>query len=95
MKETIYTIPLNEAFDTDCECAICEFMRKEEINLVNSTMGASMMEPDERITSNEMGYCQRHTQMMYKHGNKLSHALVLETRNLPNMAPALERGNGG
>ena len=39
-----------------------------------------MMEPDERIKSNELGYCQRHTQMMYDYGNKLSHALVLETR---------------
>ena len=80
MKENIYTIPINEVFDMDCECPICEFVKNEELKRVEYSLGASMMEPDERITSNEMGYCQRHTQMMYKHGNKLSHALVLETR---------------
>ncbi len=80
MKETIYTIPINEAFDTDCECPICHFLKKEEYNRVEYSLGASMMEPDSRILSNERGYCSRHTQMMYNYGNKLSHALVLETR---------------
>jgi len=80
LKETIYTIPINEVFDMDTECPICEFIKKEEKNRIEYALGASMMEPDERIRSNEKGYCQRHTQMMYRHGNKLSHALVLETR---------------
>ena len=80
MKENIYTIPINDAFSADCECPICEFMTKEEKNKIEYSLGASMMEPDERIVSNERGYCQRHTQMMYDFGNKLSHALVLETR---------------
>ena len=80
MKENIYTIPINDAFAADCECPICEFMSKEEKNKIEYSLGASMMEPDERIVSNRLGYCQRHTQMMYDFGNKLSHALVLETR---------------
>lgn len=80
MKETIYTIPINDAFSADCECPICEFLSNEEKNRVEYALGASMMEPDERIKSNELGYCQRHTQMMYNFGNKLSHALILETR---------------
>lgn len=80
MKENIYTIPINDAFAADCECPLCEFMSKEEKNKIEYSLGASMMEPDERIVSNERGYCQRHTQMMYDFGNKLSHALVLETR---------------
>lgn len=80
MKENIYTIPLNDAFSTDCECPICEFIKKEEASRVEYALGASMMEPDERILSNELGYCQRHTQQMFNFGNKLSHALVLETR---------------
>ncbi len=80
MKENIYTIPINEAFDADCECPVCEFLKKEENKKIEYALGASMMEPDARILSNEKGYCSRHTQMMYIHGNKLSHALVLETR---------------
>lgn len=80
MKENIYTIPINDAFDADSECPICEFFQKEEKGRVEYSLGASMMEPDERIASNELGYCVRHTQMMYDFGNKLSHALVLETR---------------
>lgn len=80
MKENIYTIPINDAFSSDCECPICEFLRNEEKNRIEYSLGASMMEPDERIVSNKLGYCQRHTQMMYDYGNKLSHALVLETR---------------
>ncbi len=80
MKETIYTIPINDSFSADCECPLCDFLQKEEKNRIEYALGASMMEPDERIKSNELGYCQKHTQMMYNHGNKLSHALVLETR---------------
>ncbi len=80
MKENIYTIPINEAFTSDCECPICRFMSDQEENRIEYALGASMMEPDERIVSNELGYCQRHSQMMYESTNKLSHALVLETR---------------
>ena len=31
MKENIYTIPINEVFDMDCECPICEFVKNEEL----------------------------------------------------------------
>ena len=80
MKENIYTIPINDAFSANCECPLCEFVKGEEIKQIEYSLGASMMEPDERISSNKLGYCNRHTQMMYDFGNKLSHALVLETR---------------
>lgn len=80
MKENIYTIPINDAFSLNTECPVCEFIRKEEADRVEYALGASMMEPDARVLSNEKGYCQKHTSMMYAYGNKLSHALVLETR---------------
>lgn len=80
MKETIYTIPINEAFDKDCECPVCEFLKNDELQEVEYALGASMMEPDERIMSNEFGYCQRHSALMYAKGNRLSHALILQTR---------------
>ncbi len=79
MKETIYTIPLNEAFDTDCECPVCEFMKKEEKNLIESTVGASMMEPEFREITNEKGFCKSHHKMILNTENKLSIALITET----------------
>lgn len=79
MKEKIYTIPINEAFEANCECPVCEFEKKEELSRIEYALGASMMEPDERIFTNKMGFCQRHSSMMLGNDNKLSLALVMKT----------------
>lgn len=79
MKEHIYTIPINDAFDKNCECPVCQFMKNEEKNLIEYTLGASMMEPDERERSNTTGFCKHHFSMLLSQPNKLSLALVLET----------------
>ena len=79
MKERIYTIPINDAFDLDTECPVCEFESKEERERIEYTLGASMMEPDARIFTNERGFCKRHTSMLFSCENKLSLALVLKT----------------
>lgn len=44
MKETIYTIPVNEAFDTADGCPFCALARRLEEERVDYTLGASMME---------------------------------------------------
>ena len=41
--------------------------------------GAAMMEPDIRIMTNELGFCQKHFPMIYKTKNKLSVGLILES----------------
>jgi len=79
MKEHIYTIPINDAFDTDCECPVCAFLKSEEAKLIDYTLGASMMEPDERIITNQNGFCKHHFSMLLGRENKLSMALILET----------------
>ena len=79
MKEKIYTIPVNEAFDTDCECPLCHLRKRLEAEAVDYALGAAMMEPDYRIISNKKGYCNRHFSMMLPKKEKLSLALVLET----------------
>ena len=80
MKETIYTIPINDCFNnTECECPVCLFEKKEESDRIDYTLGASMMEPDSRILTNEKGFCVRHMDMLYNHGNRLSLDLVLQT----------------
>lgn len=79
MKETIYTIPVSEAYSVDCECPLCELEKKLEKEAVEYCLGAAMMEPDFRITSNEKGYCRRHFTQMFESGSKLPLALVLDT----------------
>lgn len=79
MKEKIYTIPVNEAFDENTECAICYMREKLETEAVDYALGGAMMEPDYRIISNKKGYCNRHYAMMLPKKEKLSLALVLET----------------
>lgn len=82
--EKIYTIPVNEAFD-DCAgdidkgCPFCEMYRRLEEKEIEIILGASMMEPDIRIKTNEMGFCDKHFSLMLKRKNRLSLALMLES----------------
>ena len=79
MKETIYTIPLNEAYDEPCECPLCVIESRLEKEAIEYALGAAMMEPDYRVESNDKGYCRKHFEMMFQKPNKLSLALVMET----------------
>ena len=49
MKEQIYTIPVNEVYDTDCECPLCELEKKLEKETLDYALGAAMMEPEFRM----------------------------------------------
>ena len=82
--EKIYTIPVNEAFeasaaDHDCGCPFCALYRKLEENELDLILGASMMEPDVRIKTNEQGFCKTHYDMMFTRKNRLRMALMLES----------------
>jgi hypothetical protein len=82
--EQIYTIPVNEAFDAskekpECGCPFCSIYRKLEDNELEIILGASMMEPDIRIMTNQMGFCHTHYDMMLKRSNRLGMALTLES----------------
>lgn len=89
MKETIYTIPINEAYETDCECPLCDLEKKLEAEAVDYSLGPAMMEPDFRVNSNEKGYCNKHFSQMFKSPNKLPLALVLDT-HLENIRKSLK-----
>ena len=80
MKETIYTIPINEAFEAKCGCPLCTLRRKLERDSVEYIMGAAMMEPDVRIETNKRGFCPRHYEQMLSMKGRLSLALTLESR---------------
>lgn len=79
MKEQIYTIPVNEAYDVDCECPMCELEKKLERETLDYALGAAMMEPDFREQSNKNGFCRHHFGMLFDMPNKLPLALVLDT----------------
>ena len=79
MKEKIYTIPVNEAYDQDCECPLCVLQNQLESEGIDYALGAAMMEPDYRQESNAAGYCRRHFEMLHQKPNKLQLALVLES----------------
>lgn len=79
MKEKIYTIPVSEAYELDCECPLCELEKKLEEESLEYALGAAMMEPDYRVESNSKGYCRAHFSKMLEMNNKLSLALVLDT----------------
>lgn len=79
MKEQIYTIPVNEAYDTDSECPMCALEEKLENDALDYTLGAAMMEQDFREYSDKNGYCNRHFGMLFDRQNKLPLALILDT----------------
>jgi hypothetical protein len=79
LKEKLYTIPVSEAFETDCECPICSMRKKLETNAIEFTMGPSYMEDDIREATSRMGFCEKHLEQLYKNQNRLGLALILKT----------------
>ncbi len=79
MKETIYTIPINEAFDQDCSCPLCLIQERLEKEQIEYVQGPAMMEPDFRIISNEKGFCKSHYNKIIDNCQALPASLILQT----------------
>lgn len=79
MKDTIYTIPITDVFEPKTGCPICLMRDMLEQRSVEYVMGAAMMEPDVRIETNKVGFCECHFGMLAKEQKRLSLALILET----------------
>ncbi len=80
MKEKIYTIPVTDAFNTECECSLCTLEKKLETESIEYVLGPSLMEPDGRAETNEKGFCRNHFEKVYNTGsNRLGLALILDT----------------
>lgn len=80
MKEKIYTIPVNEVFEPGEGCPLCRLRETLEERALEYIMGAAMMEPDVRMQTNEQGFCASHFSKMFGRKNRLSLALLLESR---------------
>ena len=79
MKEQIYTIDINDAFDQTLCCPLCKMEQKWESDVLAYILGPAMMEPDIRVETNARGFCRRHLHAMQQRKNKLSLALMLES----------------
>lgn len=79
MKETLYTIPLTDAFAASDECPLCFIERKLEQDSIEFILGSAYMESDIREETDKHGFCKDHLKKMYDYGNALGNALILET----------------
>lgn len=80
--EQIYSIPVNEAFEAAAEsgkCPLCIMRSRLEKNELELILGASMMEPEVRIKTNELGFCPTHFEKMIGGGAALPFALIMES----------------
>ena len=82
--EQIYTIPVNEAFDEvrekpECGCPFCVLYRRLQEDELDIILGASMMEPDIRIKTNEQGFCLDHYKKMLVRKRMLGMGLMMES----------------
>ena len=95
--EQIYTIPVNEAFEKVREekhmCPFCLMYNRLEANELDLILGASMMEPDVRLKTNELGFCDTHLGLMFARPKRLPLALMLES-HLDSVAKDID-GNMG
>ena len=94
MAEQIYTIPVNEAFDLVSEqpevgCPFCRLYKKLQSDEIDIILGASMMEPDIRIKTNEQGFCLSHYSIMLGKKRMLGMGLMMES-HLAEVAKRLE-----
>ncbi|MCR5655437.1 MAG: DUF6062 family protein [Lachnospiraceae bacterium] len=81
MKETLYTIPLTDAFHANDECPFCFIERNVEQDLLDLVLGSgsSYMESDMREQTDKAGFCRTHFKKMFDYGNTLGNGWILKT----------------
>ncbi len=79
MKEKIYTIPVNEAFTSNCSCPFCKLYDDLELSSLDFILGPSYMESDIRMETNKIGFCKNHYEKMTKGKNLLGVGLMSHT----------------
>lgn len=79
MEEKIYTIPVNEAFEKNGECAFCEMSAKLDDDILEYVLGPSYMEEDVREETDKHGFCKYHYNRMFHAQNSLGVALMVSS----------------
>ena len=80
----IFSIPVLDAFeacgkDSREGCPYCKLYREMQSKELDIILGASMMEPDIRIATNELGFCNAHYGMMLTRRRMLGMGLMMES----------------
>ena len=86
MRQHLDTIPIWDAYKSDCECPLCAIEQHNEAMYVDNFLGGSVMEPAVRIEVNEKGFCKDHFQQLYDMKNRLGLALMAHTYLKTSMA---------
>lgn len=76
----IYAIPINEVLEQHECCAFCKMEEFLENRSIEYILGSAMMEPDIRVETNKMGFCEKHLDLMFASKNKLAFSLLISTR---------------
>ncbi len=79
MRDDICTIPVSEVFEVNDGCPICRMRDTIEERIIEYIMGDAMMEPDVRIETNKVGFCEWHYDKMMSRRGRLQLALMLQT----------------
>ena len=79
MKESIYTIPVMDAFHAQDECPFCFIEKQIEEHAISFVLGSAYMEDDFRMETDKTGFCRNHYKKMFDYGNRLGSALILST----------------
>ncbi len=93
MKEKLYTIPVNEAFEVEDECPICFMVESLEGNAMDFVMGPSYMEDDVRGETSRLGFCQKHVMKLYGNQNRLGLALIMQS-HMKKVIKEVEKSGG-
>lgn len=80
MAETLYTIPVNDAFDQGSECPVCSMRSKLEEEGIAFVLGPSYMDDEVRAVTDEKGFCDPHMRMLLAERNRLGLSLILKTQ---------------
>ncbi len=79
MRDDICTIPVSEVFEVNDGCPICRMRDTIEKRIIEYILGDAMMEPDVRIETNRVGFCENHYNAMLSTRGRLQLALMLQS----------------
>ena len=80
MIEKIYTIPVNETYESDCDCPLCSLKDRAQNDYLDYYLGPSLMEPDTRVQTNKTGFCPEHMgKLNLSEKSRLGLGLMLHT----------------
>ncbi len=80
MNYSISTMFIWRYFNNECNCPLCKLKNKIETDALSLYLSEAVMEDDERLLVNKLGFCKDHYDLMYGAKGKLGLALQLKTR---------------